>query len=570
MASNASSNPAPVIGVKGSDVYDGTGDPRVDLSAMLVRGLSADKIAEGVNKILALKTDEALMDLCVLIFQTRNIRGGKGERSLCYEMLKTLAIPMPRLANHLLQLLPHYGYWGDIFRMAEDPLFSDGALALATKQFGKDWLALPNEDAPLSLMAKWAPREKTNGPLTKKLARLLFVDKPMINEQLRLYRQSIARMNRRLDTSEIKMCGHAWSEIQPKKVPGRALQKYRKAFLNEPAPRRMNSFRVGPARGPRFPDDPDRVECAEHFTSHFAAAVRGEVVLKAADVVLPNEVVQNALGPITSDAERDLIKSQWSAIRDKVAEGTFLKKVVALCDFSGSMGSVNERNSPKSVSLAMGLLVSEISGGHKIMTFDSQPQWHTFDPSHDIFQKLESIGNSLGQGLSTDFQKALDLVMTDLSARRVKPEDAPTDILVFTDMGWDQAYGSDGQSQYTGHTYRHNVKTAQWQTHLQMARENFRRLGEDMWGAGKGYTPPRIVVWNLSPSYNDFHAKNDEEGVVMLSGWSPALFKALSTGLPGTTPWSGLRCQLDDPLYDKVRDLVNSFTATMSHSHWGY
>jgi hypothetical protein len=90
-----------------------------------------------------------------------------------------------------------------------------------------------------------------------------------------------------------------------------------------------------------------------------------------------------------------------------------------------------------------------------------------------------------------------------------------------------------------------------------MIRENFKRAGEDMWGVP--FVPPRIVIWNLRAAYDDFHARADEEGVVMLSGWSPALFKVLQEkGVEVLTPYAALRLQLDDPMYQPVRDLVQA------------
>ena len=52
MASNAS-HLSTKVGVKGSDVYDGTGDPRVDLSVVAVRGVSIETIKPLMEEILA-------------------------------------------------------------------------------------------------------------------------------------------------------------------------------------------------------------------------------------------------------------------------------------------------------------------------------------------------------------------------------------------------------------------------------------------------------------------------------------------------------------------------------------
>ena len=547
---SAHSNIVMMEGVKGSDVYESTGDPRVDLSVMLVRGLTAEKVAAGMEAVLAMPTMAALEDLCVLLFQTRNIRGGKGERALAYDMLVALDKKQHGLSLALLPLFSKYGCWRDLFKLAENKAFTEAVMDLVVKQFALDNAAVVTEGGKVSLLAKWAPREKSHGaPLAKLLAKRLFADSLVVSEKLKAYRKMISALNKHIDTVEIKMCDRHFADIEPGHVPGRALQKYRRAFLNE-ASTWQDGKRVQRPGGEDRSSEYDRVEAGRHFSEHFAAGAKGDVIIKGADTVYPHEVVQAVYqSHDISESERNLRLGQWLAFVAKAKEGGALKNCLAMCDFSGSMNGL-----PMMVSLALGLLIAEVSGTNKILTFDSEPKWHTFEPDHNLYQKVASIGD-IGQGLSTDFQKAMDLVLTDIKERRCRPEDVPKDLIVFTDMGWDQACSSSEKSPYTGNQYRNNVKTAPWQTHIQMIRENFRRAGEDMWGTP--FQPPRIVIWNLRAEYSDFHARADEEGVVMLSGWSPALFKVLQEkGIEVLTPYAALRLQLDDPMYQPVRDLV--------------
>ena len=541
------------VGIKGSDVYETTGDPRVNLSVMLVRGLSAEKIQAGVEAVLAMPTKEALEDLCVLLFQTRNIRGGKGERALAYDMLGALDKKLHALSLALLPLFSHYGCWKDLFVLGQNVAFKETVLDLTIKQFAADNTAIKTEGGKVSLLAKWAPREKSfNGLLAKWLATRLFPHSAILSERMKAYRKMVSALNKHIDTVEVKMCDRHFADIEPSHVPGRALQKYRKAFLNEASTfkdGRYNKYKY--AQGERSIEY-DRIKAAENFSEYFVAGAKGDIVLKGADTVYPHEVVKAVYhSHEDSEAEKNLRLGQWSAFVAKAKEGGALKNCLAMCDFSGSMDGL-----PKMVSLALGMLIAEVSGSNKILTFDSDPQWHTFNPVHNLYEKVISIGE-IGQGLSTDFQKAMDLVLTDIKERRCRPEDVPKDLIVFTDMGWDQACSSSEHSQHTGNSYRHNVKTAPWQTHIQMIRENFKRAGEDMWGIP--FVPPRIIIWNLRAEYSDFHARADEEGVVMLSGWSPALFKVLQEkGIEVLTPYAGLRLQLDDPMYQPVRDLVRA------------
>ena len=546
---------AQTVGVKASDVYDTTGSNLLDLSVMLVRGLTADKLEAGISSILLSRSEDAVEDLCVLLFQTRNIRGGKGERALAYEMIKCLEQKESSLTLKILSLFPHYGCWRDLFKLAEDVRFTGTVINLAVEQFAKDRQAINSEPkGKVSLLAKWAPREKSHGaPLARLLAKRLFTEPIVLSEKLKTYRQMVSSLNKHLETVEITMCGRHFADIEPGHVPGRALQKYRRAFLNEAST--FSHGKHNPHASGQRSTEQDRIKAAENFTEHFAKAANGDLILKGADTVYPHEVVQAVYrSDDTSESEKNLRLGQWAAFVAKAKEGGALSKCLAMCDFSGSMDGL-----PKMVSLALGLLIAEVSDTNKILTFDNEPKWHTFNSDHNLYQKVASIGD-IGQGLSTDFQKAMDLVLADIKERRCKPEDIAKDLIVFTDMGWDEAYSSSEESSYTGNTYRHNVKTKEWQTHIQMIRENFRRAGEDLHGVP--FVPPRIVIWNLRAEYSDFHARADEEGVVMLSGWSPALFKVLQEkGIEVLTPYAALRLQLDDPMYQPVRDLVRQHFA---------
>jgi hypothetical protein len=46
--------------------------------------------------------------------------------------------------------------------------------------------------------------------------------------------------------------------------------------------------------------------------------------------------------------------------------------------------------------------------------------------------KVSSISDHLGQGLGTDFQKAMDMVLADIKARRLRQEDIPKDLIDLT------------------------------------------------------------------------------------------------------------------------------------------
>ena len=583
------------IGTKGSDVYtaNGVNDPRVALSVLLNRGCDPTNVASGLDAILAKTSEDPQMleDAFVLLFQTRDVRGGKGIRDASQMMEKhLLADPKYQsLMLDLLDLVPEYGSWRDLKMLAleSEKAPTDYTHELANRVvylFHKQFLADEDKfeaEEGISLAAKYAPRECHKDKHEKKLAMQLarqMCGKPgePLSASLRSYRQLVSKLNRAIDTTEIKMCGQHFAEIEPAKVPGRCLQKNTKAFLNQPSTYKGKGAPIRPST------DPDRVDCATIFGAHFGKAARGEAKLNGSKTVFPHELVKKVVGSMghrsysyydedadpsnfanLSQEEKDAVIGVWNQMVKDAKAGGGLGRSLAMCDFSGSMQSSGTNgDTPYWVSMALGLLISEVTTKEfedVFLTFDSEPTLHQL-PKGDIFTRVASISGGIAQGTSTDFQKAMDLVLQRCKQMRVRPGEEPENLIVLTDMNWDQAYSSERYSSYTGNSYRHHVKTAPWQTHVEMCRESFKRAGEDMWGEGNGWKMPTIVIWNIAATSGDFHAQADTEGVVMLSGWSPNLFKVLQTeGVVQWTPYQALRAQLDDERYDRVRERVRSF-----------
>jgi len=548
------------VGVKGSDVFSSSGDPRVDLNVKCVRGADASVLRTALDGILALKTQEALEDAFVLAFNARNIRGGKGEKAVFQSLYGRLCETQPIVAKALLDLIPHYGCWNDLLVLAEA---SNKNITKAIVDLYADTLHKESKlEKPATLAAKWAPREGSkHKDLAKQIATTLFP--PQLVEkhsaQMRQYRRLVADMNAKLNTVEVLMCTDRWDTIVPASVPGRAGKLYSRAFLNLPSTHRIKGEK--PKDGEyRCPDDTKRMICRQKFEAHFAAAAKGEAKVHGADTLFPHEVVQRASEDhgLTS-AERDQLNAVWLSMVEKAKANGGLGRSIFMSDFSGSMSGT-----PYWVSMALGILGSQVCGDEfkdRLMTFDSDPTWHHFEAGSDLFARIQTIKDSgIGHGLSTDFQKAMDLVLETLKTKRVRPGQEPENLIVLTDMGWDAACASDMTSDYTGHSYRHVVKTAGWQTHLQMIQEAFKRAGEDMWGPGQGFTAPRIVIWNLRASpQTDFHATADTPGVAMLSGWSATQFEILmKEGPRQMTAYEMLRLELDDPKYIRIRERIRA------------
>ena len=567
-------------GVKGSDVYTsaGVGDARVALSTQLVRGADAASIAIQVNKLLRSGSDEQIIDAVTMAFQARDVRGGKGERKLFVDMMRAVHAHSPSLAGAVLNLVPEYGSWDDVFTIATQiPGLKEAALGEAGSQLVVDEIkAEMDPDASISLVAKWAPREgKAGGALARDFAHHLFSSATpgkggtasvKHSAIMTAYRKRLSKLNAHLKTVETLECADRWDEIDPKRVPARARELKKKAYLNEPVHRPKELEPVL-----RIPTNLKRMACREHFQAFFAAAAKGEVKISGAETLYPHELVKKATLLLRADAltadEANSMDAVWAQMVEKAMEGGGLGSSLFMCDFSGSMESSPTGDTPYWVSAAMGLLGSSVAAPpfkNRFMTFDAKPQWYVLPPeATTLSAKLRHIAqtNRLGQGLSTDFQAAGEEIIRQLKAARAPPGAAPKNLIVVTDMGFDQACSSAQASRYTGNAYRHNVLTAPTQTHAQMLREAFRRASEDVHGDPDAWPAPRIVIWNVAATYStDHQAAADEEGVLTLSGWSPSLFKVLcEEGPRAITPLEVLRLQLDAPRYDAVRARVRSW-----------
>jgi hypothetical protein len=565
--------------VKGSDVYTsaGVGDARVALSTQLVRGADAASIAAQVKALLSSGSNQMITDAIVMAFHARDVRGGKGERRIFYEMLRAVHEVNPSLAESVLSLVPEYGSWGDIFTLATKiPGLKKAVLNEAGMQLTVDEIKVDlSGNAPISLVAKWAPREGKGGDvLARDFAHHLF-STPTPGKGVKhssimtAYRKRLAKLNAYLKTVETYECAGRWDEIEPKRVPARARELKKAAYLNEPV---RHPKGLEPTL--RHPSDEKRMACREHFQAFFAAAAKGEVKISGADTLYPHELVRKAWRLLETDTmtadDANSLNAVWDQMVAKASgsatgSGGGLGSSLFMCDFSGSMMMATPGNDdPYFVSLAMGLLGSAAAAGSfqgRFLTFDSKPQWCVLPrQATTLTEQLAYLhkNRQLGQGMSTDFQAAGEEIIRQLKADRAPAGAAPKNLIVVTDMGFDQACSSSQASRYTGNTYRHNVQTAPQQTHAQMLREAFRRASEDVHGDPDAWPAPRIVIWNVAAQYSSNHqARADEEGVLTLSGWSPSLFQVLcEEGPRAITPLEVLRLQLDAPRYDAVRKRV--------------
>jgi Mg-chelatase subunit ChlD len=498
-----------------------------------------------------------LSTLYKMIGHTRDIVDGKGEYTLTYMMIYVWNQFYPNLAEFAIKCLVdlgdksihQYGSWKDIkyfckFCKSKTANLSQNlinyAIKITNEQINTDYANLISNSNDISLAAKWIPREKSSfGWLFEQLAtsffsHIMLTANTDVRKQKAIlkckteYRKILSALNKQIDTVQIKQCGRRWAEIDFNKTTSITLSKQKKAFLN-----------IDKSGDDRYPDDDDRVLCAEHFNDHIQKAVRGETEMKGKRVGMA-DFTKIALDIINSrtnvQAEKDLLNSQW---RDNSSQNGALGKMIAMVDVSGSM-----EGDPMNVAISLGIRIAEKSAlGKRVMTFSITPTWVNLQPYTDFISQVEVL-KSAPWGMNTNFYSALDLILDAIIQNKMAPEDVEDMVLVIlSDMQIDEGDRTNKQTLYE--TMKTKYEAAGIRVH------------------GKGYKPPHILFWNLR-STSGFPTLSNQPNASMMSGFSPSVLNLFCdhglTALQSCTPWSLLIKSLENERYkimgDKISELI--------------
>ena len=214
-----------------------------------------------INRIIreaeAENTPTKVVELFLLWAQTRDCRGGKGDKLSSMRMIKLLYSKYPNTVINLVECLPFYGYWKDPLLLIKEvktnpvagvnykPLINNLFNMMATKIM-EDNIKLSNGSSELSLAAKYAPREghefdkKFNA--VSELCKIMYpeivgkhlVGKPTSEVQRAwknakgYYRKTVSKLCEVLSIPERLMCARKFAEIDF----GRATSLYLNRNMN--------------------------------------------------------------------------------------------------------------------------------------------------------------------------------------------------------------------------------------------------------------------------------------------------------------------------------------------------
>jgi len=191
------------------------------------------------------------------------------------------------------------------------------------------------------------------------------------------------------------------------------------------------------------------------------------------------------------DQDEKLAEKMWRDLPDFIdTEETILPMI----DTSGSMFGM-----PLQVAISLGMYLAERNKSQFIntfLTFSEKPQLIKIDHTKSLAERFQTI-NSSAWGMNTDFEKAYTTILDLATKHNVDPKSMPSMLLCLSDMQFDDSGNRN--------------------LHLENIKYEYK---------AHGYELPKLVFWDLE-AHAGQPAECSDENVAMISGFSPAIMKAV-------------------------------------------
>jgi hypothetical protein len=315
------------------------------------------------------------------------------------------------------------------------------------------------------LAAKWTPRK---GAFAAEF-------RAYLGWSPKRYRKTLVGLTKVVET---QMCAKQWNEINFSHVPSVAAKNYRKAFYRNT---------------PKYAEYVNALVKGEK--------IDGKEVKINASSIFPHDVIRKAAGFVgygktMSQTELNAMIAQWDALPNYIKSGN----VLPLVDVSGSMTSMLDKSGLRAldVAVSLGLYCADKNTGKfngTFLTFSGTPELLYL--KGNILQKLEQMVKSKWE-MNTNLHAAFEKILSTAKSAGVPQEEMPETLLILSDMQFNQCIRFDDSA-------------------YQMIARKYEQAG---------YTMPKVVFWNLMARDNA-PVKFDQKGVALVSGFSPAILKAI-------------------------------------------
>lgn len=408
-----------------------------------------DAVKDMFKKALKEDVSTALKNL----FYLRDIRSGLGERNAFRIALAKFIDKKPELSLAFLPYVPEYGRWDDILVYLEEKETRQAVADFIKKQLEKD---LENKRAgkPISLCAKWMPSiNASNGDVRKlavRLSELMGMDKKTYRKTLSELRNGII-VEKNLTEKDYT--------FEYEKLPGRALNKYRKAY---------------------------NTNDKERYDEFKNKVIEGKVEAKV-KTLFPHEIIRDLYGELWDSVSKEGVDPEhsqalWNAFKRANTE----ENVIIVRDGSGSMWG-----DPLWVATAISIMCSESLTGEfkdKFITFSNEPRLVDLSCADSLVEKIE-ICKKETEVASTNIEAVYDLIYN--TSLKVDKEDYIDRIIIISDMQFNQG--------------ARNVPT------YEVMKEKFEAANIPL---------PEIIYWNVDARRVTFAADPSNPNIKFVSGMS--------------------------------------------------
>ena len=437
-----------------------------NLDMFFLAGASRTMSERDIIAIFSKARAENPLSAMKVLFWSRDIRGGAGERKFFNIIIKHLATHYPEYLFNTenFKLIPEFGTWKEIISLIAYDKFADKVYAFIKA-------GLENKDTQ-SLVAKWLPRKGPEAAMIRK----------GIGMSPKEYRKTIVALS---NVVESKMADKDYSAIEYSKIPSKAFNKYRKAFERND-PERFSAFLESVKKGD------EKINAGAIFPHVLYKQMRE-------DIMWGSFSVRN----MASEVEKDAIVEQWNSLPNYL-EGND-ERILPVCDVSGSMTTTidNSGTMAMDISVSFGLYFSErLEGPFKdaFITFSDRPELNYLKGG--LFEKVTQL-SSAAWGMSTNLEATFKLLLDKAKAGNVAENEMPTKILIFSDM--------------------------QFNACVRNPESGASKMIKDMY-AEAGYKVPNVIFWNLKGKIGNVPAQANSKNVALLSGFSPASVKGVLGG----------------------------------------
>ena len=408
------------------------------------------------------------------LFYLRDILEGQGERRFFRVVMKYMANTETARIRPLLEYVPEFGRWDDLYVFVDTPLAED-AFNLMKKQ-----LALDVSCKTPSLLAKWLKSENTSSQESRILGNLTRIHFGMSHKQ---YRKTLSILRERIKVLERLMSANRWDEIEFDKIPSKAGIKYKNAFA--------------------------RRDIIKAKYEAFAKDTNTKVNAKA---LYPYEVVRAAINHYArhcDNTNRLMVNKYWDNLSDYFEGASF--NGLAVVDTSGSMTWSGDSVRPIDIAISLGLYCADKAKGPfhgYYVSFASRPQLIATEGA-DFCDKVKRIYQT-NLCDNTNLEATFDLLLNTALRNHTPQDEIPENLIIISDMEIDAARGY----------YAHNNNTPE------ALMESIHRKWEQY-----GYKMPKLIYWNVNARNNTILDKS--ENVSYVSGASPVIFQQIMSGKTG-------------------------------------